>query len=81
MRIAAIGLALLVCGAVTPTYAQYTEPTITLFYPLVSRCLIVERALEFGLTHETGLDTHETEATMAIEVPILPRLQCEIVEF
>src|SRR5262249_13727278 len=78
MRIAAVGLVLLVCGAVTPAYAQYAEPNITFFYPLVTRRPVIERELEFGLTHEKGLDAHETEATMALEVPILPRLQFEI---
>ena len=43
MRIAAVGLVLLVCGAVTPAYAQYAEPNITFFYPLVTRRPIIER--------------------------------------
>ena len=78
MRTIAVGLVLLVCGTVAPAYAQYAEPNITFFYPLVTRRPIIERELEFGLTHTKGLDTRETEATMAIEFPILPRLQFEI---
>lgn len=78
MRIAAVGLALLVCGAVTPAYAQYAEPNITFFYPLVTRRPIIERELEFKLNHTKGLDARETEATAALEFPILPRLQFEV---
>ena len=78
MRIAAVGLGLLVCGAVTPAYAQYAEPNISFFYPLLTRRPIIERELEFGLTHTKGPDARETEATMALEVAILPRLQFEI---
>src|SRR5262245_31252574 len=78
MRIAAVGLVLLVCGAVTPSYAQYTEPNIPFFCPLVGRRPVIERELEFQLNHTKGLDARETEATAAIEFPILPRLQLEI---
>ena len=77
MRIAAAELGLLVCGAVAPAYAQYAEPNMTFFYPLVTRRPIIERELEFGLTHTKGLDARETEATAAIEFPILPRLPFE----
>jgi hypothetical protein len=78
MRIAAVGLALLVCGTVAPAYAQYAEPNITFFYPLVTRRPIIEREFEFGLAHAKGREARETEATMAIEAPILPRLQFEV---
>jgi len=78
MRIAAVGLVLLVCSTVAPAYAQYTEPNITFFYPLVTRRPIIERELEFQLNHTKGLDAGETEATMALEFPILPRLQFEV---
>src|SRR5918912_240086 len=78
MRAIAVGLVLLVCGAVAPAYAQYAEPNITFFYPLVTRRPVIERELEFGLAHAKGLDAHETETTMALEFPILPRLQFEI---
>jgi len=78
MRIAAIGLVLLVCSAVTPASAQYAEPNITFFYPLVTRRPIIERELEFKLNYTKGLDARETEATAALEFPILPRLQFEI---
>ena len=78
MRIAPVGLVLLVCGAVAPAYAQYAEPNITFFYPLVTRRPIIERELEFQLNHTKGLDAGETEATMALEFPILPRLQFEV---
>jgi len=78
MRVAAVGLVFLVCCAVAPAYAQYDEPNITFFYPLVTRRPIIERELEFGLMHTKGLDARETEATAAIELPILPRLQFEV---
>ena len=78
MRIAAAELVLLVCGAVAPAYAQYAEANITFFYPLATRRPIIERELEFGLTHTKGLDARETEATTVIEFPILPRLQFEV---
>src|SRR5262245_63459573 len=78
MRIATVGLVLLVCGAVTPAYAQYTEPNITFFYPLVTRRPIIERELEFKLNYTKGLDAREIEATAALEFPIVPRLQFEI---
>src|SRR5256712_3620325 len=78
MRIAAVGLVLLVCGAVPPAYAQYAEPNISFFSPLLTRRPIIERELEFGLTHTKGPDARETEATMALEMAILPRLQFEI---
>jgi hypothetical protein len=74
----AVGLVLLVCSTVAPAYAQYTEPNITFFYPLVTRRPIIERELEFQLNHTKGLDAGETEATMALEFPILPRLQFEV---
>jgi hypothetical protein len=77
MRIAGAELVLLVCGAVAPAYAQYAEPNITFFYPLVTRRPIIEREIEFGLTRTKGLDARETEATAAIEFPILPRLPFE----
>jgi len=78
MRVAAVGLVFLVCCAVAPAYAQYDEPNITFFYPLVTRRPIIERELEFKLMHTKGLDARETEATAAIEFPILPRLQFEV---
>ena len=78
MRVAAVGLVLLVCSAVAPAYAQYDAPNITFFYPLVTRRPIIERELEFGLNYTKGLDARETEGTMAIEWPILPRLQFEV---
>jgi hypothetical protein len=78
MRFAAVGLVLLVCCAAAPAYAQYDEPDITFFYPLVTRRPIIERELEFKLMHTKGLDARETEATLAIEWAILPRLQFEV---
>jgi hypothetical protein len=50
------GWCFLVCGAVTPAYAQYAEPNITFFYPLVTRRPIIERELEFQLNYTKGLD-------------------------
>jgi hypothetical protein len=78
MRMTAIGLVLLVCSAITPAYAQYAEPNITFFYPLVTRRPIIERELEFKLNYTKGLEEREIEATAALEFPILPRLQFEI---
>ena len=78
MRATAVGLVLLVCGTLAPAYAQYAEPNITFFYPLVTRRPIIERELEFKLNYTKELDARETEATAALEFPILPRLQFEI---
>ncbi len=78
MRFAAVGLVLLVCGGAAPAYAQYVEPNITFFYPLVTRRPIIERELEVTLNHTKGLDARATEAALAIEWPILPRLQFEV---
>jgi len=78
MRFAATGLVLVMCCAVAPAYAQYDEPNISFFYPLVTRRPIIERELEFTLNHTKGLDARETAATLAIEWPILPRLQFEV---
>src|SRR5262245_12156317 len=79
MRNAVVRLVLLLmCDAVPPAYAQYAEPNITFFDPLVTRRPIIERELEFKLNYTKGLDAHETEATAAIEFPILPRLQFEV---
>ena len=78
MRAIALGLVLLVCGAVAPAYAQYAEPNITFFYPLVTRRPIIERELEFKLNYTKERDAREIEAAAALEFPILPRLQFEI---
>src|SRR5712692_3339733 len=78
MRFVAAGLVLVACCVAAPAYAQYVEPDITFFYPLVTRRPIIERELEFSLTHTKGLDARETEATLAIEWAILPRLQFEV---
>src|SRR5262245_24273388 len=78
MRFAIAGLALVLCCAAAPAYAQYTEPDVRFFYPLVTRRPVIERELEFQLKHTKGLEEHETEAALAIEWPILPRLQFEV---
>jgi hypothetical protein len=78
MRFAAAGLVLLVCYGAAPAYAQYAEPDIRFFYPLVTRRPVIERELEFRLDHTKGLEARETEAALAIEWPILPRLQFEL---
>ena len=78
MRFAAAGLVLVMCCAAAPAYAQYEEPNITFFYPLVTRRPIIERELEFKLMHTKGLDARETEAALAIEWAVLPRLQFEV---
>jgi hypothetical protein len=78
MRFVAAGLVLLVCGAASPAYAQYDEPNIAFFYPLVTRRPVIERELEFKLTHTKGLEERETEAALALEWPVLPRLQLEV---
>ena len=78
MRFAIAGLAIVLCCAAAPAYAQYAEPNITFFYPLLTRRPIIERELEFGLTHTKGPGARETDVTAAIEFPILPRLQFEI---
>jgi hypothetical protein len=78
MRAIALGLVLLVCSAVAPASAQYAEPNIAFFYPLVTRRPIIERELEFKLNYTKERDAREIEAAAALEFPILPRLQFEI---
>src|SRR5262245_52404671 len=78
MRCAITGLVLVLCCTAAPAYAQYVEPDITFFYPLVTRRPIIERELEFQMNHTKGLDARETEVTAAIEWPLLPRLQFEV---
>jgi len=78
MRFVAAGLVLVACCVAAPAYAQYVEPNITFFYPLVTRRPIIERELEVTLNHTKGLDARATEAALAIEWPLLPRLQFEV---
>jgi hypothetical protein len=78
MRRAAIGLVLLVCGAVAPAAAQYVEPNLTFFDTLVTRHPVIERELEIKLHYTKERDADDIETTAALEFPILPRLQLEI---
>src|SRR5712691_2486082 len=78
MRFVATGLVLVACCVAAPAYAQYVEPNITFFYPLVTRRPIIERELEVTLNHTKGLDARATEASLALEWPIFPRLQFEV---
>jgi hypothetical protein len=77
-RFTALGLVLLGCVAATPVHAQYAEPNITFFYPLLTRRPVIERELEIKLEHAKGQGGRETEAALALEWPILPRLQVEL---
>src|SRR5262249_38244569 len=78
MRLATAGLVLMVCGAVLPAYAQYDEPNVSFFYPVVTRRPVIEREIELQLVHTKGLEERETAAALAIEWPVLPRLQLEV---
>lgn len=69
---------LLLGGALSPAYAQYAEPNISFFYPLATRRPIIERELEVQLVHSKGLEGRETAALLALEWPVLPRLQLEV---
>jgi hypothetical protein len=64
--------------AVFPAHAQYAEPNITFFYPLLTRRPVIERELELNLEHATGGGGRETAATLAVEWPLLPRFQVEL---
>jgi hypothetical protein len=78
MRFTAAGLVLVMCCAAAPAYAQYEEPNIAFFYPLLTRRPVIERELEVKLAHTKGLEERETEAALAIEWAILPRFQVEL---
>ncbi len=54
------------------------EPTLELFYPLVTRRPVVERELELRFNHEKGREGRASELSAAVELPILPRWQVEI---
>ena len=78
LRVTAWGLVLLGCVAATPAQAQYDEPNLTFFYPLLTRRPVIERELEMKLEHTKSPAGRETEAALAVEWPLLPRLQVEL---
>jgi len=58
--------------------ADYEEPDIEFFYPVVTRRPIVERELEFSLEYEKGDEGREVVLAASLEWVILPRWQVEI---
>jgi len=54
------------------------EPQIEFFYPLVTRRPVIERELEFKLTHDKGREGRGTRLAAALEFPLLPRWQIEL---
>src|SRR5262249_48696687 len=70
--------ALLLLPAASAVAADYEEPDIEFFYPVVTRRPVVERELEFKVESEKGREERATELAAAIEWPILPRWQVEL---
>jgi hypothetical protein len=58
--------------------ADYEEPDIEFFYPVVTRRPVVERELEFSLEYEKGEEGREVELAASLEWVLLPRWQVEI---
>jgi hypothetical protein len=58
--------------------ADYEEPDIEFFYPIVTRRPVVERELEFKLEYEKNEEGRQVELAAALEWVILPRWQVEI---
>jgi outer membrane putative beta-barrel porin/alpha-amylase len=58
--------------------AAEEEPDIEFFYPVVTRRPVIERELEFKVTHEKGQDGRRTDITGGLEYAILPWWQIEI---
>src|SRR5260370_16862314 len=54
------------------------EPQIEFFYPLVTRRPVIERELEFKLTHDKGREGRGTRLAAALEFPLLPPWQIEL---
>src|SRR5260370_27434374 len=54
------------------------EPQIEFFYPLVTRRPVIERELEFKLTHDKGREGRGTRLPAALESPLLPRWQIDL---
>ncbi|HET7343606.1 MAG TPA: hypothetical protein VFL90_19230 [Methylomirabilota bacterium] len=81
LRTAALAslLALAVVAPAGPAAAgDDEEPTIEFFYSLVTRRPVVERELEFRFNHEKSREGRESEFSVAIEFPVLPRWQVEL---
>jgi hypothetical protein len=77
MRIAPWIIAALLLGC-TPAFAEDEEPSLSFFYPLLTRRPVIERELEFKVVHTKGAEGRETELAAAVELPILPRWQLEL---
>jgi hypothetical protein len=71
-------MASLVLAAVPAWAADAEEPDLSFFYPLVTRRPVVERELEFGVSHFKGREGRETRAFGAVELPILRWWQVEL---
>jgi hypothetical protein len=69
---------LLLLPASLAVAADYEEPDIEFFYPVVTRRPVVECELEFSLEYEKSAEGREVELAAALEWVILPRWQVEI---
>ena len=69
---------LLLLPAISAIAADYEEPDIEFFYPVVTRRPVVERELEFSLEYEKNYEGRQIELAAALEWVILPRWQVEI---
>jgi hypothetical protein len=69
---------LLLVPAAAAYAADYEEPDIEFFYPVVTRRPVVERELEFSLEYEKGEEGREVELAASLEWVLLPRWQVEI---
>jgi hypothetical protein len=71
-------IGLLLLPAVSAVAADYEEPDIEFFYPVVTRRPVVERELEFSLEYEKNDEGRQIELAAALEWVLLPRWQVEI---
>src|SRR5262249_12194774 len=69
---------LLLFPAASVIAADYEDPDIEFFYPVVTRRPIVERELELSLEYQKGKEGREVELAAALEWVILPRWQFEV---
>jgi hypothetical protein len=77
MRWLTVLLAALLLVAPVVTAAE-EEPDIEFFYPVVTRRPVIERELEFKVTHAKGQDGRQTNITGGLEYAVLPWWQIEI---
>jgi hypothetical protein len=77
-RIVTLVLAAALFMPLSPADAADEEPSLSFFYPLVTRRPVIESEVELTLEHEKGAEGRETELAAALEIAILPRWQIEL---